>query len=88
LSKKYPIKIDGNIIGYKDKAFPLYEKSFITIGFFIFFVLKTLSKKNLGTEAFYFLPAVIKKPEEKKEESIQELDLTKKIKTETQSQEN
>lgn len=32
LSKKYPVKIDGNLIGYRDKAFTLAEKSFLTIG--------------------------------------------------------
>lgn len=54
LSKKFPIKVDGNYSTHRDKAVPLTVRTLITI----------------GTESFYFLQALPTKPEEIDEKKL------------------
>lgn len=58
LSKRFPIKVNGNYLFKNDKPLPLTSKTLITI----------------GTESFYFLQALPQKPEEEeKKEEIEEV---------------
>ncbi len=51
LSKRFPIKVNGDFIFKNDKALPLTSKTLVTI----------------GSESFYFLQALTNKPEEEEE---------------------
>ena len=69
----------------------LYTRNPSSQSVFFQLILAVVNQCFLGTETFFFLPAVIKKQEEKEEKRQDEpadLELTKKIKQETYSQEH